>query len=217
MTKFNWDLKTKFRVFSLTAADKASIQIHSLQVLYQNNNKFIEDYLKKETEGKVEEINRIINDFTNVPDDEIKELLQPINDYYGLSHETKDLLSNYMIVASFSLYEKAIKRIMELTGRFSPAQLRSCYKKDSVVKLLKDEFSIDYNTLMDVDIIEELRCLNNDIKHSDTGTVTPPLAATNAKWVVDEPILNTYDDFVRLMEGPRNFLRDLASKIEPKL
>lgn len=210
---FNWDTKTMFKIYSLTVADQANIQINSLDVLYLNNNSFIENFLKDETDKQLAEINKL--DISKIPEDELKPLLQSISDYYGLSHETKDILSNYMLVASFSFYEKAFKKLLDLTGKLTAAQLSNCYKKKDAKNLLKSKFNIDYELLTDYQKIEELRCLNNDIKHN--GLVGNELAAANTKWTLGQPIANTYDDFKRLMDGPKNLLRDLASKIEPQL
>lgn len=210
---FNWDTKTRFKIYSLTVADQANIQINSLDVLYLNNNSFIENFLKDETDKQLAEINKL--DISKIPEDELRTLLQSISDYYGLSHETKDILSNYMLVASFSFYEKAFKKLLDLTGNLTAAQLSNCYKKKEAKSLLKSKFNIDYELLTDYKKIEELRCLNNDIKHN--GLVGSELAAANTKWTLGQPIANTYDDFKRLMDGPKNLLRDLASKIEPQL
>jgi len=210
---FNWDTKTRFKVYSLTISDQANIQINSLDVLYKNNDSFIENYLKGETDKQVAEINKL--DIAKIPELELKELLQSISDYYGLSHETQDILSNYMLVASFSFYEKAFKKLLGLTGKLTDPELSSCYKKKEAKKLLKSKFNVDYELLTDYSKIEELRCLNNDIKHN--GIVGSELVTANSKWNIDQPITNTIDDFKRLMDGPRNLLRDLAVKIEPQL
>ncbi len=103
----NWDTKTRFKIFAVTIADKANIQINSLDVLYQNNNSFIENYLKGETDKQVAKINNL--GIYKIPEVELKEILQSVSDYYGLSHETKDILSNYMLVASFSFTKKQLK------------------------------------------------------------------------------------------------------------
>lgn len=210
---FNWDTKTRFKIFALTIADKANIQINSLDVLYQNNNSFIENYLKGETDKQIAKINNL--GIYKIPEVELKEILHSVSDYYGLSHETKDILSNYMLVASFSFYEKAIKNLLSITGKLTDTELSSCYKKNKAQKLLKSKFNIDYELLTDYTKIEELRCLNNDIKHN--RLVGSELVTANSKWTLNHPITNTYDDFKRLKDGPRNLLRDVANKIEPQL
>jgi len=210
---FNWDKKTRFYIYSLTIAEQANIQINSLDVLYINNNSFIENYLKGETDKQVEKINEL--DISKIPEDELRQLLQSNSDYYGLSHETKEILSNYMLVASFSFYEKAFKKLLDLTGKLTSKQISNCYKKTKAKNILKNKFNIDYDLLNDYKKIEELRCLNNDIKHN--GMVGNELVAANAKWILGQTITNTHNDFKRLMDGPRNLLQDLACKIEPQL
>lgn len=210
---FIWDTKTKFIILSSTVADQANSQIVSLDVLYNNNNSFIENHLKRETDKQVAEINKL--DLSKIPEEELSELLQSVSNYYGLSHETKEVLSNYMLVATFSFYEKAFKKLLGLTARLTEAELSSCYKKKEAKKLLKNKFNIDYELLADYIKIEELRCLNNDIKHN--GLAGSELVAANSKWTLDQSIENTYADFQRLMDGPKNLLRDLATKIEPQL
>jgi len=210
---FIWDTKTKFSILSSTVANQANSQIVSLDVLYNNNNSFIENYLKGETDKQVAEINKL--DISKIPEDELSELLQSVNNYYGLSHETEEVLSNYMLVATFSFYEKAFKKLLGLTARLTDAELSSCYKKKEAKKLLKSKFNIDYELLTDYIKIEELRCLNNDVKHN--GLAGSELVAANSKWTLDQTIENTYIDFQRLMYGPKNLLRDLATRIEPQL
>ena len=210
---FNWNTKTRFKILSLIITDQTNIKINSLDVLYQNNNSFIENYLKLETEKQVEKINKL--DILNIPEAELSELLQSVGDYYGHSHETKDILSNYILVASFSFYEKAFKKILGLTGRLTNAELSSCYKKKEAKSLLKSKFNIDYELLIDYSKIEELRCLNNDIKHN--GIVCHELVAANSKWTLDQSISNTYDDFRRLMDGPGNLLGDVINEINDSI
>ena len=210
---FIWDTKTKFNIFSSTVAEQANSQIISLDVLYHNNKSFIDNHLKSETDKQVAEINKL--DISKIPEDELHELLQTVSNYYGLSHETQEVLSNYMLVASFSFYEKAFKKLLELTGRLTDTELSSCYQKKNAKKLLKSKFNIDYELLIDYLKVEELRCLNNDVKHN--GRAGDQLVLANSKWTLDQLIENTYQDFQRLKEGPRNLLKDLATKIEQQL
>ena len=93
--------------------------------------------------------------------------------------------------------------------------MRSCYQKRNSKKLLKDKFDIKYSDLQDYSKIEELRCLNNDIKHN--GVVGTELVTANNKWKSGIPISDTHPDFERLKDGPRNLLIDLKNKIEPKI
>jgi hypothetical protein len=205
------DNKTAFKIYSLVTADQVAIKISTLDVLYQNNDTFVLNHLQSETQKEVDKLNQ--RGVENIPEEELLELTRSISDYYGLSHETKEVLSHYMIVATFSFYEKGLKKLLSLTKQLTPQELRNCYRKDQLTQLLTNKFSITYSTLSDYAKIEELRCLNNDIKHN--GVVGNELVSSNGKWILDQDIENTHSDFERLKEGPRNLLADLAAKIEP--
>ena len=206
-----WENKTRFNVYSLVTADQVGIKISSLDVLYQNNENFIENYLQQETQKEVDKLNK--RDVSTIPEDQLHALTQSISDYFGLSHETKEVLSHYMIVAAFSFYEKGLRKLLSLTNMLTDQQLRSCYKKDKLTQLLAKKFSISYSSLVDYDKIEELRCLNNDVKHN--GVESNKLVVANSKWTLNQEIENTHDDFERLKAAPGNLLRDLATKLEP--
>jgi hypothetical protein len=205
------DNKTTFKIYSLVTADQVAIKISTLDVLYQNNDTFVLNHLQTETQKEVDKLNQ--RGVENIPEEELLELTRSISDYYGLSHETKEVLSHYMIVATFSFYEKGLKKLLSLTNQVTPQELRNCYRKDQLTQLLTNKFSITYSALTDYAKIEELRCLNNDIKHN--GVVGNELVSANSKWTLDQDIENTHSDFERLKDGPRNLLADLAAKIEP--
>jgi hypothetical protein len=120
-----------------------------------------------------------------------------------------------MIVATYSFYEKAFKKLLSLTNKLTTKQLDSCYKKSEAKKNLKNKFNIDYEKLADYKKIEELRCLNNAIKHN--GTVGKELHNANAKWKLNTHIENTYDEFKRLQVAPTNLLTDLRTKLLTKI
>lgn len=207
---FTWDKKNKFKAYSLVTTDQIGIKISTLGVLYENNENFIGDYLEQETQKEVDKINK--RNVLKIPDDELKALTNSISDYYGLSLETKEVLSQYMIVATFSFYEKGLKKLLSLTNKLTEQELRSCYKKDKLTKLLTHKFGITYSNLTDNNKIEELRCLNNDIKHNSMAT--NELVSANNKWILNQQIENTHDDFERLKSAPRNLLRELANELE---
>lgn len=207
------DKKTRFNLYAFAAASHAHMQIAAQDVLYANTDRFIGDYLKSEVDKKMAEFNQ--QDLSQVPEDEISAFTSELSDYYGLSHIAKDELSRYMIVATFSAYERGIKKVLALTGALNAQELRSCYKKENLVNLLTQKFGLQFSTLKDSNLIEELRCLNNDVKHN--AIVGNQLVSANAKWHAGEVIGNTHADFERLCNAPYNLLTDLAKKIEATL
>ena len=209
--QFNMTAKELFGIYSIVIADRTRIQIDTLKILYLNTDTFVKDHLEGQIAKMMDEFNR--TDLKKYSEDDISIIRDDLSNYYGLSQETKQTLSNYMIVAAFSYYEKGIKRLLELTGKLSAKDLFNCYKEKEITKHLKSKFTIDIITINSYIKIEELRCLNNDIKHN--GFVGSNLVASNpTKWHLDQAINDTYPDFERLMDAPFEFLIDLADKIE---
>jgi len=207
--KNNLNFVHNFESYSYIEAQQLNVKIKTLEVLYENTEIFIKDYLKGESDKQMQEI-----DHEKYTEEELQIVTQGISYYYGITVETKDTLSHYMIVAAFSYYEKSFKNILSLSKLFSDVEIRKCYKDKEATKILKKRFNIDYNSLQDYSKIQELRILNNDIKHE--GKVSSDLSLINSRWKAgDEIDNNIYNDFVRLKEAPFNLLEDLADKLKP--
>jgi hypothetical protein len=201
--------KEILEVLSFARIDLTSRQIASLDYLYNNYDSFVINNLEGEVQKKVDKINKI--GVTNFTDEQLSDFRYGLNHYYGLSIEVKETLSNYMIVATFSFYEKTVKKLLSLTNKVTSTQLNSCYRNSELRKLLKSKFHIEYNILNNFKEIEELRYLNNAIKHN--GKVGNELNKANGKWILNSYIGNTYDDFTRLKDAPVKMLTDLMNKI----
>jgi hypothetical protein len=205
-----FDKQVRFQTYSNIVIDDIRLQISTLKTIYQNSEQNFE-------EGITQLMAIISNniDWDNISEDEDVEILQHLQGADTFSQIAKDTLSQYFIVAVYSLYEKGLKKIFSSTGKFTTDKIESCYKKKNLENLLSNIFSIDYSDLSDSTLIEELRCLNNDIKHN--GKVGKELTQTNNKWIENQLIENIYDDFNRIKEAPINFLNDLVSKITPQI
>jgi len=205
--------KQIFDIYSLTTIELAERQISSLDYLYSNYDVFVSQNLNQEVQKKVDKINKI--GVANFTEEQLIDFTNEMNHYYGLSIQAKVTLSNYMLVASFSFYEIAFKKLLGLTNKLTDKQLESCYKKSEAKKLLKSKFLIEYDNLIDYDKIEELRCLNNAIKHN--GIVGRELNQSKSKWILNSRIGDTHADFLRLKDAPIILLTDLKKKLEPKI
>jgi len=201
----------QFEIYAPVVVEKVRTQIHTLDILYKNNEIYISDNLEKEAQKMIDDYNGKFPIKTTDDEEEAWEFSQYVNDFFGKSLETKNVLSQYMIVASYSFYEKGIKKILSLTQKFTDKELQNCYREKELKKTLKNKFSIDYTTLQKHQDIEELRCLNNSIKHNET--VNEELSNKNVKWEKGQLIENIYEDFNRLKDTPIDFLSDLISKI----
>lgn len=205
--------KESFNVLSNSLINETAIRMISLRIMYDNNKRFISDQLPREIQREVDGLNQ--QNTSQISEENLMMFTQTLSHYYGLSQETENVLSNFLIVAAFSFFEKGLKKLLELTNMLTDKELRACYKKNDAIKICSDKFGIDYKSLTGFTLVEELRCLNNDIKHS--GYVGQELVSANSKWGLSNLIGNTYDDFIRLNEGPQNLLEDLKNGIEPHL
>ncbi len=201
--------KQLFAIYSLTTIFSASKQIASFDYLYNNYELFLNEHLEDEIQKKVDKINEIeVDKFT---EEQLELQTKYINQYHGQSFQAKELLTNYMIVATWSIYEKAFKQLLKLSNKLTTNQIENCYKIKESIKLLKSKFNIDFNQLDNYQEIEELRCLNNAIKHK--GLVSKELNDANSKWIINSPLGDTYNDFLRLKNAPYQLLTDLRQEL----
>lgn len=203
--------KTFFKAFALTSITVAERGIAALEIAYNRNDKFLREELDKVVAEELEKFNAA----GNFDESEMKDFQFYINEYYGLSHLSNEILSQNLIVSAFGFYERQLKQILKLSGKFTEPEIRSMYRVAKIIELLNTKVAIVYSDLSDASKIEELRCLNNSIKHS--AIVDSELVAANAKWIAGAPIENTYSDFVRLKDSVGVCLRDLVNKIETTL
>lgn len=189
-------------------------QMSLLEVLYKNNETLISDFFQSEPVKK--EI-ADLREFKvqQVAGEKYNDSYNSALDYAIVSHATQDVLSHSIIVAAFSFYEKALKNLLYLSDKLTEQELRNCYRYDTLKKVLIEKFSISYEALTDFPQIEELRCLNNAIKHN--GSVGSELIASNSKWILDKEIKNTFGEFIRLKESPTNLLIEIGSMIKSKI
>lgn len=192
-------------------------KISSLNTLYENTN----SYLEAEKNNFSKEIDDTFEDFSP---DEISEISQEVGENYSFllynSTELKKIQSHFILVAMYSFYEKAIKNLIMLLEEFSSKKLnkediKECYKSENLENLLKNKFLIEVKSLDDYNKINELRCINNCIKHD--GIVDNKLQGVNGKWKIDEEFDDLYSDFIRLKDAPFNFLQDLRQRIISKI
>ena len=96
---------------------------------------------------------------------------------------------------------------------FTSQEIRQLFLFSKLKENIQNKFSFNFESLKGYLEVEELRCLNNAIKHN--GFVSSELNSANSKWITNSKIENTYDDFLRLIDGPNELLNDLYLKIKP--
>jgi len=165
-----------FRARAENELRKLTIKTQTLEAIYMNNQIFIDNHLQKEKEQLLNNYNLNSNDIAFDPRVEESAIIIALNNYEIVSIESREILSQYLIVACYSFFEKSVKSILELTGEVNSNSLKYIYKKVNLTKELK-RLGIDYTQLSEYQNVEELRCLNNSIKHS--GVVGKELEQIN--------------------------------------
>jgi len=197
---------------------KLRSSIYTFYDLYKNTEIFLEKYMNKELELKTEEELEKVGS-SELDKEERAAIISSIFDLEKANYEARDILSQFLIVATFSFYEKCIKKIFELSRELvSPiitdSEIKNCSLENNTEKLFVKIYDINYSCLDDYHLVEnELRYLNNSIKH--TGKVSVALANANSRWITGNKIENNLiDDFERLKDGPYNLLLDFLEQLK---
>jgi hypothetical protein len=201
--------QTKFQTYADIIINDIDRQISILGTIYQNSDQNFEESM-----NQLMEIISKNMDVGDVSENEYIEIMQYLQGADTFSQTAKDTLSQYSIVAVYSLYEKGLKRILKLAGFPNEFIDQKAVNTDELsAKLVEQGITADFPT--DFHSINELRLLNNCIKHN--GTVSKKLSENNNNWQEGQLLNNVYDDFIRLKSVPINFLRNLISKISEVL
>ncbi len=201
--------RTMFWSNACATLSNVNLKLDALDILYQNSLTFHDIYfkgeLKKRSIAFKKELSQRNSQFKE------DELLIMESDYEMATSDSLTILSNFIIVASYSYFEKALKDVMQSSGQFKESEIKNCGKKDGFLKVYKHEKYIkDIEERPDYIKINELRILNNEIKHN--GIVGIELHNSNPKWILKEHINNTYEDFLRLKDGVCDLLSEIISK-----
>jgi len=123
-----------------------------------------------------------------------------------------ELAEQMLGVATYRVVELTTVKI--LGWRWGPETVRrkELYKVDHLHAVLQTEMQADLSSVQDFSVADELRCLNNAIKHN--GYVNAQLAAFPG-WQLGEPIGDCGPTLERLSGPVGNYLSTLAQLIVP--
>ncbi|MEZ8798373.1 hypothetical protein OA7_0017870 [Vibrio cyclitrophicus 1F53] len=165
----------------------------------------LEQYLSK----KVEEVES---------DEELSEnekyfIIDTYSDDHYLSRQTVELAEEMQIVALYKSVEISIKDMLKYSGLFTNKQLDSFYRIGALKKeVSKKVCALD--GLKNYKSYDELRCINNCIKHS--GRVNKELSKFSG-WNVGDKIVKTNDHYTRLKDDVRGFVFNLRDELLSKI
>lgn len=170
-----------------------------------------------------EELTRITNDIIlsnkssldTIRDGDLNNLIK-LNENFRIYTRSKNTRSHLLIVGTYMVTEKSIKEFFSMPDRFTNPELRSLFEIRKVEILIKDKFGVNIRDLNNYNQMNELRCLNNCIKH--TGYPDTELIAINPeRWKAKEEIENVYQDFIRLRYKTVDFCLDLFRTVKEKI
>lgn len=202
--------KDKFLFLANANVGMLSLKSYTLHIMYENNQVFLDTYIKDKIENDLAEIKKLEDEYDP---ETIDIFYEDIGDYEHFSKESSLLLSHYMMVALYSYYEITLKNILKLTNKLSSEELESLYLFSNVKKILKGKFGIKYDDKSNINflLLDELRLINNCVKHG--GYVGDKLHSANPRWIIGSEFPDLAAHFIKFEHVPSLFLKDIITKI----
>lgn len=145
--------------------------------------------------------------------DEKEHVLSFLGDELFIADLTTALAGEMMVVALFKTSEISIKNMATFSGLFTDKQVASFFRFSELRGHLKKKVC-DLKALKNYDAFNELRCINNAVKHSDR--VSKELAAFPG-WVEGEKLTDLHTHYGRLKDDVIHFVDEIQDAIIKKL
>ena len=139
--------------------------------------------------------------------------IHSLGDDIYIAELTTSLAGEMMVIALFKTTEIAIKGMAASSDLFTKTELASFYKVDQLKKAMKATVC-DLTKLLGFKAYDELRCINNAIKHS--GVASKELARY-ANWREGQKLDGLNDHYARLKNDVIVFVEELQKKILAKI
>ncbi len=166
-----------------------------IEVSYNN----LRDFIKKIFEiikNEKTELNKIlINEYKQLKQFDFDD--SKICEFNFLS----ETIYNYLAVIIYSFTEKSFRKLL----------LKDNLSINNLKEYFEEKYSLDLTTLLNYQKYNELRLLNNCVKHS--GFVDNKLAKCNNKWKQGEEIILEEDDIKEYFNNLVDFISEILSKI----
>lgn len=124
----------------------------------------------------------------------------------------RDAAEEMVIVCLYKTVEISIKRMLHASNLFSEEEVRGFFRNRVFKRLVKEKI-VDLEALPGYESYDELRCINNCIKHS--GFVDKELAKYGG-WKKGEKLDSLWCNYERLSPKVRVFVEALSEKIIEK-
>lgn len=147
--------------------------------------------------------------------DQKEELVGFLSDDVYIAEEIKKIGEELAIIGLYKTLELSIKKAANASGKFSKKKINGFYKIENLKEYFND-IDINIESISDFKNFEELRLLNNCLKHS--GFVKQNLVEINPEiWVKGEQIKDSEAHFKRLLVPSINFLSRLGNELSLKI
>lgn len=167
---------------------------------YKNN--FI-----NEAERKLKRIEKDLN----LDIEEKNRLIEGLSDDVSMANEISLLGEELAIIGLYKTIEIAIKKACKLSGKFNDEEIYEMYITKKLIKNFNN-IKIDIKIIDGFTSFEELKLLNNSLKHE--GTINKNLLKINPKIGKEgEKIKNSAEHFNRLLYPSIKFLKKLGGRL----
>lgn len=163
---------------------------------------------------KLEEKEKDIESDANLSNADKNYLIHLLGDDHYENNLIRELSSEMVIVGLYKTVEIVIKLMLKYSELFTDREQRNIYRIAELKKEVKKKV-VDIETLDGFSSYDELRCINNTIKHND-NTVQIDLAHFN-NWTKGDKLSKLWNHYNKLKPGVRKFVYKLSEKLLDKI
>ena len=131
-----------------------------------------------------------------------------LKDEFYILDQIKEISNQFVIIGLYRIVE--LETVKQLKRLYSGNDLKNLFKFGNMIKKLKNDYSIDVKKLTNYKAIDELRLLNNAIKHKNK--VTKQLSVY-PDWNVGDSLNNLDAAYKRLSGQIALYLSDLTKEL----
>jgi len=205
----------KFAIETQLEIISMGIKNEGLKTLFENFLRYSEEHLEEDSEKMHKQID---DEYTlDEYDQEFIDLLhEDIGNWEFYTKESEEILTHVMIIGLYSNYEKTLKKILKLSGKFSEIEIKTCSIKPKLIETFISK-GLQYEKPEDSDYknINELREINNCLKHS--GEISRDLHQIKNDWVEGQILGDLSPHFIRLMRSPSHYLTKIVIDLKTLL
>lgn len=166
---------------------------------------------KKDQEIHLEQLYRQSTNDMPESSEDLEEDLESLSDEFWMLDLAENQAQRLAIVGLYRIVELCTRNMFLWIYYGEEEKLKSLHRWKNQKLRLKEDFEYDLQTTSEYTVVDELRCLNNVIKHND-GIVDKELASF-PNWKKGEEIKDLQPTFERLAPSVPLYLKELAEKL----